>query len=118
MLPNRCRHWSPRPTVQPPISRVCRQMRQEALPIFYDLNVFVVNFDSCGFKGFMHHVDTTQTSGIKNSGHIIGHIIFETDGNLRRLTWGPWPQDLACWHATHEVTWKGVQRSGTVARWR
>ncbi|KAK5127818.1 hypothetical protein LTR85_004934 [Meristemomyces frigidus] len=97
LLPSACQHTSRPSAAQPDITRVCRQIRQEALPMFYGLNQFDVHIHRCDFAYFIDYMDTI---GEHNRKHIKIVVLQLMD----RLTCGNGLLDFARWCASAEGT--------------
>ena len=68
LLPGACTHQSVTSAVQPALTRVCRQVRAEALPVFYAENCFVAHvhrFDVGHFIHFMTAIGQEKRSMIR-----------------------------------------------------
>ena len=60
MLPGACTHHDATYAVQPALTRVCRQVRAESLPLFFANNRFVAHvhrFDTAYFTNYITMLD-------------------------------------------------------------
>lgn len=98
LLPAACRHSSEPQAVQPPITRTCRQVRGEALPLFNQLNVFRAHIHRCDFSHMISYLDTLKDcKSIKQISLIVQY-------EQEAMSCGAGLGDLVTWYALSEET--------------
>ncbi|KAK5686458.1 hypothetical protein LTS10_002576 [Elasticomyces elasticus] len=72
--PVRCRRCDHQQRDEPAISRTCRKIRCETLPIYYDRNTFTFHALRYNFDELLKHCDRIRVWNVKKIAHISVHI--------------------------------------------
>ena len=101
LFPSVCKHTSAPLSAQPSITRVCRQMRKEALPLFYVLNKFEAHVYTFDFSYFIKHAKLIQAAGI----HKMGPVEFGINVNCSSNHLGCFDdlEPMVLWFATNNL---------------
>lgn len=75
ILPSICQHHNVRLAVQPKVTKVSRQLRNEAIPIFYASNKFEVHIHRCDFQFFFDWMDKIGFDNRKHLRNVSVHLM-------------------------------------------
>ncbi|KAK3645658.1 hypothetical protein LTR56_003741 [Elasticomyces elasticus] len=70
----RCRSWHHQQTDEPAVSKTCREVRCETLPIYYNCNTFNFHALLHNFNGLLAHCERIRVWNVKKIAHISVHI--------------------------------------------
>lgn len=101
LLPATCEPPGELPTVQPPVTKVCRQIRQEALPLFYECNKFEAFILGCDFRHLIRYAEFIGPEACENIGDVT-LLLGQYWGMEIGCGTGLW--DLVCWYALSDST--------------
>ncbi|KAK5725041.1 hypothetical protein LTR17_013332 [Elasticomyces elasticus] len=102
--PCHCHQWDP--AVEPAITKVCREIRSESLPIFYDCNTIEFHTLRYNFSTLFAHCKRIRHWGVKKVPHVIVFIseaIFGQDDVTPTIRCGNGLWELCKWLATTEM---------------
>lgn len=97
-IPSACWHPGAKFAEQPALIRVCCQIRQEALPLFYQLNTFVAHIHRADFSYSLSYINIIGSSNVRN----LRRVDLRVGDRGIALTCGAGLLDFVRWYSVTE----------------
>ena len=88
--------------LRPSVTRVCRQLRAEALPLFYLLNEFEAHINKCDFRHFIREAKKIRAAGIFKIGKVHFEITAPNEDDSSMMC-AAGLEDVVLWFATIDL---------------